>query len=568
MRINNKLAVHRLRRVGFPLLGTMGLAFGLVAASSAATAASLTVGEARLAGEELSASLFLDGTQPGVGTQDVSLSIDGKPVANPQITRAPAPSLRACYLVLVDTSKSMRNAMDAQVKPFLDTLLDKRPRQHLFGLGSFDSEITVLAPFGSDDAALSEGVTKLKSSGTRTELYRASLKGVEALDQCVGYRRVLLLLSDGDAEDVAYTSKDVTEAADKAGIVIHAVGYNDSIHLQHLARLSDETGGKLWVQKDDKASASGPVQELFLLTDNGAVVRAKGVKADTGKGAKPELSAVVELTDGSTLKGTSPLLVEAAPAASGASTSTAASGQNAPATPAQDIKKPAPAQASGTPNNQDDWFVDPAAAAAGTTAVPAATPTPPPAAGNPVPVSPAATPGSGSADQRPDWTQPIQQAFPSQDPYLIIAVVGGLFGLFVIVGSMLFLRKDQAGERLTLMRRPGASPASPPPSASPRTGSDPVAFIEHGGGVIEIYTTPCTIGALQDNDVVIPHDSVSRSHAVMDYKDGKFFITDRGSANGTSVNDKETSHSALTDGDRLRLGAWTATFRIGPGAGR
>jgi predicted component of type VI protein secretion system len=51
-----------------------------------------------------------------------------------------------------------------------------------------------------------------------------------------------------------------------------------------------------------------------------------------------------------------------------------------------------------------------------------------------------------------------------------------------------------------------------------------------------------TIGRAPENDIVIPHDSVSRKHCTVDLTRGVFTITDLGSSNGTFV-----------DGERLDL---------------
>lgn len=63
-----------------------------------------------------------------------------------------------------------------------------------------------------------------------------------------------------------------------------------------------------------------------------------------------------------------------------------------------------------------------------------------------------------------------------------------------------------------------------------------------------------TIGRLDDNDICIKEQHVSRQHAVINYRDGVFLITDLGSANGTFVNDDKLSEPyPLLSGDVIRL---------------
>ncbi len=70
-----------------------------------------------------------------------------------------------------------------------------------------------------------------------------------------------------------------------------------------------------------------------------------------------------------------------------------------------------------------------------------------------------------------------------------------------------------------------------------------------------------TIGRLDDNDIVIREGHVSRQHAVINYRDGVFTLTDLGSANGTFVNDRQLHESfPLASGDVIRLFVPTLTF--------
>lgn len=63
-----------------------------------------------------------------------------------------------------------------------------------------------------------------------------------------------------------------------------------------------------------------------------------------------------------------------------------------------------------------------------------------------------------------------------------------------------------------------------------------------------------SIGRLETNDIVIPEQHVSRQHAVINYRDGIFMITDLGSANGTFVNDRQLEGAfPLASGDEIRL---------------
>ena len=65
-------------------------------------------------------------------------------------------------------------------------------------------------------------------------------------------------------------------------------------------------------------------------------------------------------------------------------------------------------------------------------------------------------------------------------------------------------------------------------------------------------------------DYVISNDtSVSRQHAVIQRKNGQFFVTDLGSTNGTFVNEKRISGTVqLQDGDNIRYADVISVFNI------
>jgi pSer/pThr/pTyr-binding forkhead associated (FHA) protein len=63
-----------------------------------------------------------------------------------------------------------------------------------------------------------------------------------------------------------------------------------------------------------------------------------------------------------------------------------------------------------------------------------------------------------------------------------------------------------------------------------------------------------TIGRASSNDIHVPEQHVSRQHAVINYRDGIFMITDLDSANGTWVNDQQIKEPfPLFSDDQIRL---------------
>ena len=70
-----------------------------------------------------------------------------------------------------------------------------------------------------------------------------------------------------------------------------------------------------------------------------------------------------------------------------------------------------------------------------------------------------------------------------------------------------------------------------------------------------------TVGSAADNDVVVEDASVSRVHAMLHQLNGRWFIEDCGSRNGTAVNGRQlTSMQPLRSTDEVRLGRARMVF--------
>jgi len=81
--------------------------------------------------------------------------------------------------------------------------------------------------------------------------------------------------------------------------------------------------------------------------------------------------------------------------------------------------------------------------------------------------------------------------------------------------------------------------------------------------VVRLRNTRTRIGRVDDCDVVLPDDEVSRSHAVIDARPGGWELVDR-SSNGTYRNGERVQRCMLAEGDRLRFGPFTAVVELVP----
>jgi hypothetical protein len=105
--------------------------------------------------------------------------------------------------------------------------------------------------------------------------------------------------------------------------------------------------------------------------------------------------------------------------------------------------------------------------------------------------------------------------------------------------------------------RPPQSPVTAPRAAGVTQGARLVAVdrIEPVPAEYSLMKDEISIGRGEDNDVVIPHASVSRQHARLMRRDGGFELMDLNSTNGSYVDDRQIHGSVfLSAGSSLRLG--------------
>ena len=105
--------------------------------------------------------------------------------------------------------------------------------------------------------------------------------------------------------------------------------------------------------------------------------------------------------------------------------------------------------------------------------------------------------------------------------------------------------------------RPPQSPITAPRGVGNTQGARLVAVdrIDPVPAEYSLMKDEITIGRGEENDVVIPHASVSRQHARLMRRDGGFELMDLNSTNGSYVDDRQIRGSTfLSAGSQLRLG--------------
>ena len=77
---------------------------------------------------------------------------------------------------------------------------------------------------------------------------------------------------------------------------------------------------------------------------------------------------------------------------------------------------------------------------------------------------------------------------------------------------------------------------------------------KNAGKEILLRKTPFSIGTLQDNDLALTDQTVSRKHAVVEEKSGRYVLSDLSSTNGTFLDGVRVREAFLAPGCVIRLG--------------
>jgi len=126
------------------------------------------------------------------------------------------------------------------------------------------------------------------------------------------------------------------------------------------------------------------------------------------------------------------------------------------------------------------------------------------------------------------------------------------------------LVKDEAGTETTQTFTPDDGDGSPDAALEDLAIKGPALVVRSGGGRAGESFHPTgarmRIGRSPECEVFLDDVTVSRNHAVMLERNGRFVVEDQGSLNGTFVNRRRIDTAQLDDGDELQIGKYRLTF--------
>ncbi|MEO8901583.1 MAG: FHA domain-containing protein [Polyangiaceae bacterium] len=106
------------------------------------------------------------------------------------------------------------------------------------------------------------------------------------------------------------------------------------------------------------------------------------------------------------------------------------------------------------------------------------------------------------------------------------------------------------------------------PTSSAKAPMFAIIVHEKGGAERrEVFdTAELTVGRVQGNELMLPKGNVSKRHARLLYRDGRFIVTDLNSTNGTYVNRRKITQATIVrEGDRIYIGDFVLRIESGSG---
>lgn len=108
------------------------------------------------------------------------------------------------------------------------------------------------------------------------------------------------------------------------------------------------------------------------------------------------------------------------------------------------------------------------------------------------------------------------------------------------------------------------------PTSTARAPQFSVVIHEKGGAERreQFETAELTVGRVQGNELMLPKGNVSKRHARLLYRDGRFIVTDLNSTNGTYVNRRRITQATIVrEGDRIYVGDFVLRIELPGGEG-
>ena len=165
--------------------------------------------------------------------QDISATLDGKPLAVEEVTPFAASGEGTAYIFLIDVSTSITNLQMKAVQDALSAFSDGLQGKDKMVLLSFGMRVETLLAGGEDKAARENAINMLINNQDGTAFYDAINKAIliaGGASDALPERAVAIAISDGEEyNDGGYTKQEIDSALAEGSLPLFAVGLSEAI---------------------------------------------------------------------------------------------------------------------------------------------------------------------------------------------------------------------------------------------------------------------------------------------------------------------------------------------------
>lgn len=169
-------------------------------------------------------------------------------------------------------------------------------------------------------------------------------------------------------------------------------------------------------------------------------------------------------------------------------------------------------------------------------------------------------------EEKMEPSQPLPTRLPHQEekPAPVAFFFGILIVLAMAVILVFYIRKSKTKTASKWLGAPEEAEISTEPQMQAEL-IDVENAITSDSKSLGIYKQNVTIGRDLSNDIVIPQKEISSLHATIEYKNGRYYLEDNRSTNGTSLNDKTLQANMpvrLKSGDKITFAVYEFRFLL------
>jgi len=203
----------------------------------------------------------------GLDSTHFNVTPEGHPEVLPRVQSFYESDHGVSVVLCLDASLSMSGEPLAAAKEAVNEYIDQLRPQDRVAIITFGDEVEIVSDFSMNRTYLKERTATIQARGTTTELFYGVCRSLSFLEESTGIpdRRIVLVLSDGKNESMAnaYSLDNCIEKANENDVRIFAVGFTniDERYLRNLEAMSDRTDGHY-----HRARESEDLSEQFVLS--------------------------------------------------------------------------------------------------------------------------------------------------------------------------------------------------------------------------------------------------------------------------------------------------------------